>query len=718
MSRKTTKVKATNFFRPEFRDNISNAVKVCHEIAHRASLVLKKYYIDEFDKNPKNIIALDVQTVKVAFDVVRHSEKNSVQIRSERKLDPTLKKFQEMSQDEFEKFQKEKTAKKEAQNQYKTTLYQSLLSINNKLFSERIHTNFSLSHILNRRAEIFETSYINNVVFNFERYVKRLIRFQFGQKSTITNNTIMFLFPRECFKHKECQCNKKVQCPSESLEFVTEHFGYLIGKKFRDIKEFVEKDPWFFLNKMVALNRLFEDIEATQEKKKKLYSPLPIIRTFVPSHIHLDTPGLLQLLVDKNTLEALKLFYKKQTNLELKCKSKGDICSTFEKLTGIPDPEGVKGHEHCTTIWKFFCRLEDPQYKHLLQTTRKSLTGESVSWVFNNFIATDGVSMSVVLCKESEKRMQEYCSKRKKANLFKKKEFKGIKDLDVSSMDSILNSDEYLVIAVDPGKKNIITASNGQQTFKYTSKLRTKDMKVKKRAKSNNQKVLELSQEYRDNLSTTNSNSCYSEAFQNYVLRKFENFENVKHLYEESRFRSTKFLAYTLNQSSEDRMLNRFKIWTLSLLRQVIKGRKWMLEKVKDNSTMKRIVENITNESVRKIVLFYGTWGQTPNLKNSSPTPGVGLKRKLSKLYELVDIGEYMTSQTCPCCRQRNLEHPKFEEKEFKGSKHQLLRCQNADCDCKWWSRDNLGSFNIFYKGLEDIQRAREEQSPPSDNLR
>ena len=115
--------------------------------------------------------------------------------------------------------------------------------------------------------------------------------------------------------------------------------------------------------------------------------------------------------------------------------------------------------------------------------------------------------------------------------------------------------------------------------------------------------------------------------------------------------------------------------------------------------------------SIEKVVLFYGTWGQNPNLKNSQPTPGVGLKRKFAKLYDLIDIGEYFTSQTCPCCRERNLEHPKFEKNVYKDSRHQLLRCQNAKCDCKWWSRDNLGSFNIFYKGIEDLKKARDDKA-------
>lgn len=718
MSRKASKLKATSFFRPDFRDNVSDAIKTCHQIAHRASLVLKQYYLEEYEKNPQKITSMDTATIKVAFEVVKDSKSDSLQVRSERKLDRTSKKYAEMSEKEFEKLQKEKTAAKAAGDSLKKCIYDSMLAINNALFPDRVQTNQSLSYILNRRIEMFETSYLNNVIFNFDKYVKRFIRYEFGNKTPTTVNTIKYLFPRSCSKHESCECGK-TPCPSESQEFVNTHFGYLQHKKFQDIKELVEKDPWFYLNKMVGMNRLFEDIEATREKKKKLYSPLSIIRSFVPSHIHLDTPGLLQLLVtDATVLNDLKVFYKQETSLELKCKGKVDVCSSYEKLTGDKDPDGEKGAEHFTTMWKFFCRFEDPRYKELLSTTRKSSKGELVEWAFNNFISTDGVSMSAVLCKKSEKRIQEYNSKRKKATLFKKREFQNIQGLESTKMVEILDTKKYLVISIDPGKNNIITASNGQETFKYTSKQRQKDMKLKKRAEKHNQKVNELPALYREDLATTNSSSCYPQNFCEYVKRKFQGYENVKQLYEDSSFRSTKFLAHVLSHASEDKMIHNFKTWIQKLHKEVKKGRQWLQDAGHADETMKKILANALNDHYKKVVLFYGTWGQNPNLKNSAPTPGVGLKRKLAKLFEVIEVGEWMTSQTCPCCRQRNLEHPQFEDKRYKGPRHQLLRCKNADCNCKWWSRDNLGAFNILYKGIEDMKKVRSDQSRSQDNLR
>ena len=708
MSRKSVKVKATSFFRPEFRDNLKEAMKVCHEIAHRASLVLKVYYLKEYEANPNAIIKLEIETIKTAFEAVQQVK--DIQVRRGRKLDRSKEEFASMTDEQFEEVEKRKIEEKAAQDSKKKELFNTFASISDSLFAKRIHTKLSLSHILQRRVEMFETSYLNNIVFHFDKYVKRMIRYQFGNNTPVTKNTIKFLFSRN-----DDGVSEHI-CPFESFEFVASRFDYIINASFKDIKALVEENPWVFLNKMVGMNREFEEIEATRERKKRLYSPLSIITTFIPSHIHLDTPGLVQLLLNKGNFEDLKGFYKKATGMDLRCKGKEDVCSSYEKLTGLKDPDGVLGAEHNTVIWKFFTYLEDSKFKHLLQTTRKSSNGDSTNWVFNNFIATDGVSMSVVLCKESEKKLQVKHMKRKAATLFKKREFENAKTLSQSTIDNIIDSDEYLIISVDPGKSNIITATNGQETFKYTSRQRSKDMKVKKRAAKNNKRTLELSQEYRDALAVTNSRSCFSEKFISYVKAKFTEDETVEALYLETEFRSRKFLAYTLDKSSEDKMLHRFKEWIEHLSNRILKGRGWMQGKAEDDSTMQKIVDNVKS-TVKKVVLFYGAWGNTPNLKHSSPTPGIGLKRKFSKMYELIEICEYMTSQTCPCCRQRTLEHPKFADKDFKGSRHQLLRCTNANCDCKWWSRDNLGSFNIAYKGIEDLKKARDDQSRPSDNL-
>jgi hypothetical protein len=76
----------------------------------------------------------------------------------------------------------------------------------------------------------------------------------------------------------------------------------------------------------------------------------------------------------------------------------------------------------------------------------------------------------------------------------------------------------------------------------------------------------------------------------------------------------------------------------------------------------------------------YGNWGRNPNLKNNAPTPGIGLRRRIHNHIPTFTVNEAYTSKTCPCCNSLIKNYKNF----MSEKKHNLLRCQNGMCSCRW----------------------------------
>lgn len=698
---KSVKLKGTTFFKPPFRSIVNQAVARSHNIAHKASLLLKAYYLQEYENNPKNIIEINESIIKVAFNCCNGNKSEKLQIRKERPLDPVMnkKKKKPLTDEEFLKVSEEKTKAKASMDTLALDAFNKMKKLSVSLFcndTNQYHEKLSMSHILSYSILQLETAYLNNIIFNFHKYVRKFANYSFGKKSPESKAAYNFLILRGT-----------IPSDLKVLEWCKEHFTYLIDEHFDHIESHVEKNPWFFLNKMVGLNILFESFEGV-----KLYSPLPIKRTFIPSHIRLDTSGIVHLLFDKETLDSFRQYYKQTYNVDLNYKNKVDILSSYEKLTGTKDPSGAQGAIHNTRIWEYLCSFNVPKFHKVLQDDRKDGV-----WVFDNSIMTDGVSITLSITRIENKKKKLYKTRTATKTMFKKKEFQTIKDLSEEELKEYLYKRKKL--SVDPGKKNIIQITNGQETFSYTKGTRNVDIKTKIRAKNNNVKTEAIDKVYKENLSQCCSKSCNYATFVTYVISKFTNCESAKSVYAHSSFRSVKFTTYCLMKSSEDKMIDRLKKWVQNL--ETEPKYQWMLDKAaaSNDPALNIIIENIQSTK-KEFVLLYGNWGRNPNLKYSSPTPGIGLKRKLSKYFKILEIHEYLTSQTCPCCRGvRCMEHPSMDEesRKWKGPRHQLLRCKNVDCSCRWWSRDDLGSYNIGAKAVTEMLQSLGVNATPPPNL-
>ena len=283
-----------------------------------------------------------------------------------------------------------------------------------------------------------------------------------------------------------------------------------------------------------------------------------------------------------------------------------------------------------------------------------------------------------------------------------KKKFKGRKVNRNKKKDEFEHEvkPDTLFLGCDPGKSDLIAITDGSHTFKYTRGVREKDCERKKyeRRSQNERTKLVMKGDFQSKraiipgyypmiqdptlltyeqevLSGSSSKSCDLQVFLKYVKFKLFMEDEVTKVYSAPRFRNDRFTRFVLTKSSEDKMLNRMK--------KFVDKR----NERKTNRCHDQIVQdNVDKMDYKNVSIFYGDWGRNTSLKNQPPTPGIGLRRKIDKVFDTITVPEHFTSQTCPCCKERTLKNPKLDDPtrsvEFK---HHLLCCTSCG---SWWNRN------------------------------
>lgn len=188
-------------------------------------------------------------------------------------------------------------------------------------------------------------------------------------------------------------------------------------------------------------------------------------------------------------------------------------------------------------------------------------------------------------------------------------------------------------------------------------------------------------------LNQVSSKTSFLDVFFQYARARKTKEKDLSRFYGSPMFRQFKFLVHVKKRSSEDKFAAKV-FETFKTKYEDPQGEKvCVTDEMKDNN-------NVEVKTMRDIIIYWGNWGKTstPNaLKGCQPSPGIGLAR----FFLILIVSEYLTSQTCPCCKsQRCMKNP-----TFKGiTRHHLLRCENDTCHSRWWNRNVLGSFNILEK--------------------
>ena len=299
--------------------------------------------------------------------------------------------------------------------------------------------------------------------------------------------------------------------------------------------------------------------------------------------------------------------------------------------------------ENQTDIWNSFLNLNNKIFKN-------------THYQFHNQIQTDGVSCCLLFIKKDLKD-KKWGSR---VPTLPEQDFYNIEDLSKEQLDTLK---ERNIVGCDPGKRSLVYMmdKNGNK-LQYTAPQR----KIESKAKCNQRILLEEKKknkiiEKETELSLQNSKSVDYEKFKKYLVEKDKLNKETGEFYRKEVWRKMKFRQYSYGKKSIDTFINKIK---------------------------ETFGENI--------LIGYGNWSRSSQMKHFMPTMNKGLRKLIHKKYDTITINECNTSKKCCDCNN-NLEY--YKNKENKKV-YRLLVCSNCvSCENKkivFRTRDANSSINIM----------------------
>jgi len=275
---------------------------------------------------------------------------------------------------------------------------------------------------------------------------------------------------------------------------------------------------------------------------------------------------------------------------------------------------------------------------------------------FHNQIQTDGVSCCLLFIRKDLKDKKWGA----RVPVLQEQDFFNIEDLSKEQLDTLKDRN---IVGCDPGKRSLVYMmdKNGNK-LQYTSPQRKRESKAKC-----NQRILLLERkrngiiEKETILSFQNSKSVDYKKFKSYLVEKDKLNKETTEFYKRDTWRKMKFRQYSYGKKSVDTFLNKIK---------------------------ETFGENI--------LIGYGNWSRSTQMKHFMPTMNKGLRKLIHKKYDTITINECNTSKKCCDCN-KDLEY--YKDKEGKKV-FRLLICSNCvSCENKkivFRTRDANSSINIM----------------------
>ena len=275
-------------------------------------------------------------------------------------------------------------------------------------------------------------------------------------------------------------------------------------------------------------------------------------------------------------------------------------------------------------------------------------------FVFGDLIYTNGVSASIMLVTKNL-----YGKKIKRTSKIKNKIIYATEE-----KRKILRSLKgRKVVGVDPGKRNLIYLTDGKNKVSYSCMQRRYECGFKLKAKKIRERKTKRMEIIENILSKYNSKICIEKEYLKYLKIREKYKADFYSFYFDPFYRKLKWKSYIKNQISEEKLVKRIK-----------------------------------NKFGKNPILAYGDWSNKKQSKYYIPTKGIGLKRRLSKNFQIYNIWEYNTSKKCCNCGSNNKKFMvRKNPRPYKNNKrlvNGLLHCENGLCD-KYYNRNLNGSLNI-----------------------
>jgi hypothetical protein len=275
---------------------------------------------------------------------------------------------------------------------------------------------------------------------------------------------------------------------------------------------------------------------------------------------------------------------------------------------------------------------------------------------FHNQIQTDGVSCCLLFIRKDLKD-KKWGSR---VPILQDQEFHTIEDLSKEQLDNLKDRN---IVGCDPGKRSLVYMmdKNGNK-LQYTAPQRKRESKTK-----TNQRILLVERkrngiiQKETQLSFQNSKSVDYDKFKTYLVEKNKLNKETIEFYKRETWRKMKFRQYSYGKKSIDTFLNKIK---------------------------ETFGENI--------LIGYGNWSRSTQMKHFMPTMNKGLRKLIHKKYDTITINECNTSKKCCDCNN-DLEY--YKDKEGKKVFRLLVCSKCVSCENKkivFRTRDANSSINIM----------------------
>jgi hypothetical protein len=319
--------------------------------------------------------------------------------------------------------------------------------------------------------------------------------------------------------------------------------------------------------------------------------------------------------------------------------------------------------ENQSFIWDSFFNMKHKVFK-------------DKNYVFHNQIQTDGISCSLLFIRNDLKD-KKFGSK---IPAVSEQEFHTIQDLSDEQLESLRGIN---IIGCDPGKRSLVYLINKDgKKLQFTAAQRRMESTQK-----HNQKIMNKERkrnkitEKETELSSHNSKSVDYQKFKDYLVAKDKLNKETMEFYKRETWRKMKFRQYSYGKKSIDNFLNRIK---------------------------KEFGDNL--------LIVYGDWSRSTQMKNYIPTMNKGLRKLIHKRYDTISINECNTSKKCCDCHN-DLEY----YYDDKGKKvFRLLKCVNCvsskNKQTVFKTRDVNAATNMLRLAvcwIENRNRPEAFQKPP-----
>lgn len=482
----------------------------------------------------------------------------------------------------------------------------------------------NLSHILGYMSTGMLTAIENNIKFNFENNINRLVNITFKPyfKSIVSMvATGQKEMTKNCFKKDLVSIKKDVLYGSLESKVVYHPWIKWFHEKIingKDVEIELKSNPQIFMNSMIYINLQVE------RANKHSIQFFPLRSSIVPKYIPIDTAIIVDLFIKKNAL----MYHSNITDYK-------DFLwnSYFNMDSSIFKRKNWNFDYYISTdCFSVSIQFENKQYTEQTALSKKSRNDARIRMLNDCKDMNAEQKIQYKAQKETIKKEQQkaknieqktYRDKRKKEfkslsteqqELIRNKlkatsEFPYIDEISKEELDNLRETNQWIVN--DPGKKNIhyFRKADGT-TLVYTNeehKSKTKRMKYQRLLENFKKRTDIISLE--TELSNFSSRTCSTNKFIEYIRRRNQLIPQMVQVYYNTIFRKYKWYGYINRCKARDSLIN---------------------------SIEKTFGKNLT--------IFHGNWSMKNSLKFIS-TPGISMKRSMAKRFRVLNMDEYKTSK-------------------------------------------------------------------------